>query len=100
MELLDTSLGQVGRDVVLSRVYRHGGDTVRIRVRLNSYADQSFATAYLLNGHKEWTEIAETPSATWHDAASRKDSVRDGTGAAALSKTADELAARVTKILG
>lgn len=92
MNLLDSSTGKEGRDVVLTRLYRHGDDTIRIRIRRNSYSDQSYAMAYLLNAHKEWTELLSEPPASWHDQSYSNTKV--------LETVATNLSKRAAKVLG
>lgn len=54
----------------LVRFYRTGDTTWRVTVRRDPYRNQSRAVVDVLNRHLEWTTVAESPAATWHDSLS------------------------------
>jgi hypothetical protein len=87
MNLIDQSNGTIARQPTLTQIYRHGELTVRVKVVRDSYEFQSFATAWVLNGNREWTAIAETPASEWH-------------AKTPVEQVAKALAARAAKILG
>lgn len=90
MKLIDETSSTSTHDTILTRVYHHGDNIVRVQVHRNFYCEQSFATAAVLSGDRTWTTIATTPAAGWHD----------GRKAAQLVPVADDLATRAGKILG
>ena len=66
MEQVDSSAGESGRDQVVTAVYRHNGETVKVEVVRNFYAFQSHVTASVLNADRKWTVIAAEPDSEWH----------------------------------
>ncbi|MGF7234400.1 MAG: hypothetical protein ACQSGP_05505, partial [Frankia sp.] len=79
----------------LTRVYRIGDDTVRVRIFRDHYPDQSYALADVLRPNREWTNLATNPPSGWHHT-TRPAHPNDTT---AFSGLADRLAARAATIL-
>lgn len=90
LELLDESSGATAQGWSLTRIYRVGGDTVRIRVVRDHYEHQSLALAEVLSTDRTWTHLLSAPPSRWHQ------SVR----AAELHTVADELLGRAVNVLG
>jgi hypothetical protein len=68
-ELLDVSYyGAIGshEDKGAEYIARIAGEKIRVVIRLNSYAQQSWAKAELLSTEKTWTRLVDEPVANWH----------------------------------
>jgi hypothetical protein len=69
-ELLDVSYsGEIGvhEDKCAEYIARIGGEKIRVEIRVNSYARQSWAKAELLSVDKKWTRLVGEPEANWHE---------------------------------
>lgn len=96
---IGTSIGRTTNDgPKITRTYRLGQYTVRVRVARDSYMTQSYAVAEVLTPALTWTNLCEQPPENFFEHAPTH-----GPKAAAsqelLLKLADDLARRGARIL-
>jgi hypothetical protein len=96
--MVDQVVDTDGQCCELTRVYKIGGDVVRIRVRLDvSDVAKSYAVAEVLTADRKWTDLAEDPADNWFCEAQCADYAPDiETG---LHVVADQLYERAAAIL-
>lgn len=78
----------------LTRVYRLGGEVLRIRVSRDVHPGISLAQAQLLDPRGGYTTVADIPTQHWYPA-----TPADAADPAALALVADDLLQRATRIL-
>lgn len=65
--LVDESSGTGSQDYTLTQIHKVRGHVVRIRIRRDSYQQQSWAVAEVLAAGLTWTELASAHPSTWFD---------------------------------
>ncbi len=96
--IVDESFGRTGQSYEVTRIYHLGEHTVRIEIRCDSYAQQSYATAAVLSAGQTWTILLVDPSSNWHDA-TPSPYTRPAPTARTLYPIAERLAHRAAVVL-
>jgi hypothetical protein len=77
--MVDQLVEADGQRYDVTRVYKIGGDVVRVRVRLDgSDVAKSYAVAEVLASDRQWTDLAEDPADNWFCEAQCADYALDG----------------------
>lgn len=93
--LVDESFGFTRQGCYdLTQVHHHGGRTLQVRIRRDSYAHQSSAYVAVLTPELTWTEVASIHPSAWHAATPLFTDT-----AAPLNTLAADLLNRAVKIL-
>lgn len=92
VRVLDTTTGPGG----VSVIYRvdEANATVRVRIKRDHYAHQSFAVAEVLTSDRTWTNVLDEPTDHWHDS-----SGVPATSESVLLMVAEQLAERAASVL-
>ena len=93
--IIDESFGYDGYSYELIRLYLAEGRIVRVRVRRHADQQQSLAVADVLTPVLTWTELAEAPASSWHEATPPRRAATAGV----LAPIADRLLTRAAVIL-
>ncbi len=102
-DAIDVTFGGTGQGYAFTRIHRIAGHTVRIRVRRDTYVDQSVAVAEVLTPGMTWTDLVAEPPNNWHVKGPYwKAGIARGEQAALEFATAlaDTLVHRVAAVLG
>lgn len=105
-QIVDNDFALYSQGYQLARVCRlDSGHTVRLRVKRDSYKQQSHAVAEVLNGDLKWTDLVSESAESWWPGSPHLTSVfkpdehKNRKGEALLGEIADRLLARATAVL-
>jgi hypothetical protein len=96
--IVDESFATTGQGYHLTRVHHIGDYTLRVDIKRDAYAAQSYAMVQVLTPALTWTTLASDPPSRWHGA-SLGPASRPKPGPRVLYPLADQLACRATTIL-
>ena len=95
--IVDEVTNSAGDRHEVTRIYKIGTDTVRIRMRRDLYPDHSFAVVEVLTTDRKWTQLINEPVWNWYFEVNCPDYALDiDTG---LHVVADRLYERAAAIL-
>lgn len=104
---IDNAFSLYHQGYQLTRVSKLGsGHKVRVRVCRDSYLNQSYAVAEVLNADLKWTDLVSEAAESWHPGSPYLAShfgadhpARNGKPEALLNQIADRLLTRATAVL-
>lgn len=107
MRVLDNAFALYSQGYDLARIVQFDtGHKVRVRIRRDSWQQQSYALAEVLNTNLAWTELVSEPAESWHPGSPYLAShfgadhpARNGKPEALLNEIADRLLTRAAAVL-
>lgn len=95
--IVEANYGNGRQDYSLDVIATTGPDTIRVRIKVDSYVQQSYAVAEVLAADNTWTDLLDEPASDWHLTAPSYATRSDAVKRATVSELADRLLYRAAR---
>ena len=97
--IVEANYGTGRQDYSLTVIAVTGPDTIRVRIKVDSYTQQSYAVAEVLAADNTWTDLLDEPAGDWHPFAPSYATRSDAVKRATVEELADRLLYRAATVL-